>query len=214
MLASALASVVSHVARHTSWFKERLYQQLLHGEDADRLRAVSILADVGAESHLLRGLQSEDEKVSEMARRGLDHLWFHAAGRRAYAMMETAYAQAEEKKYAESIETLDRLLEDYPNYVEALNRRAAALWQVGEYSKSRRDCERALSINPNHYGAWQGLGVSQLQLGALEEACRSLEAALRIAPHDKIAQRCLKKVEDLLRASPRQKIPQLETDLL
>jgi len=216
-VATAAASLLSHVARRTEWFKNRLYEQLVTGNEDERLRAASVLADVGAEDYLLRGLRSSDKGVSEMARRGLDHLWFHAAGSRALKMMETAYAQAEEKKFAESINVLDQILERYPNYAEALNRRAAALWQVGEYEKSRRDCERALEINPNHYGAWQGLGVSHLQLGDLSEACRSLRTALRIAPHDQIAQRCLKKVEELIRtipAVPGQPRPPHEADLL
>lgn len=215
MTAVALAYVLSHTARRTEWFKDRLYQQLLTGDDDTRLRAVSILADVGGETQLLQGLKSRDEKISEMARRGLDHLWFNAAGRRALAQMEVAYALAEEKKFAESIEVLNGILDRYPDYAEALNRRAASLWQVGEYEKSLRDCERALAINPNHYGAWQGLGVSQLQLGNFADARRSLEIALKIAPNDKIAQRCLKKVEDFLGVLPGPASPPArEADLL
>jgi tetratricopeptide (TPR) repeat protein len=141
----------------------------------------------------------------------LDHLWFNAEGRTALRQMEEAYAMAEEKKFAESIVVLDRLLERYPNYVEALNRRAAAFWQVGEYERSRRDCERALALNPNHYGAWQGLGVSQLQLGDFREARRCLRTALQIAPNDKVAQRCLQKLEDFLRISPGQSSPEVMT---
>ncbi len=200
--AFALAYLLSHGIRQTAWFKERLYHQLLTGDEEARLRAVSILADVGAEAQLLQGLKSRDEKISDISRRGLDHLWFSAAGRRAFARMEKAYALAEEKKFAESIEILDQLLEQYPNYAEALNRRASALWQVGEYEKSRRDCERALAINPNHYGAWQGLGVSQLQLGDFASARRALLSALEIAPNDRVTQRCLQKIDDFLRELP------------
>lgn len=213
-VALSAAYVLSHGARRTEWFKDRMYQQLLTGDEDQRLRAVSVLADVGAESHLLRGLRSEDEGVSEMARRGLDHLWFHAAGRDAYERMETAYSLAEDRKYAESMKVLDQLLSRYPDYVEALNRRAAAAWQLGDYEKSRQDCERALKLNPNHYGAWQGLGVAQLQIGDLAAASRSLRTALRISPNDKVAQRCLKKVEDLMRKMPGQSAPPREADLL
>jgi len=208
----AAAYALLHLVRHSQWFKERLYHELVSGNEQTRLRAASILASVGGEDQLLRGLQSTDEQVSEMARRGLDHLWFHAAGNHAYQMMESAYALAEEKKFAESIAVLDNILARYPEYVEALNRRAAACWQLGDYEKSREDCERALSINPNHYGAWQGLGVAQLQTGDLAGASRSLRTALRISPNDRVAQRCLKKVEDLMRALPGHAAPQREAD--
>jgi len=202
--AFGLAFLLSHFARRTDWFKDRLYHQLLTGNEDERLRAVSVLADVGAEAQLLQGLKVRDEEISEMARRGLDHLWFSAAGRGAYALMESAYALAEEQQFTESIVLLDRLLAQYPNYAEGLNRRAAAFWQLGEYEKSRRDCERALVLNPNHYGAWQGLGVSQLQLGDYSGAWQSLQNALAISPNDKVAQRCLKKLEELLRGQPSQ----------
>jgi len=202
-----------HVARRTSWFKERVYHELLSGTEDQRLRAASILADVGGESQLLRGLKSPDATISDMARRGLDHLWFSAAGNKAYEQMEKAYALAEEKKFAASVTILDQILERYPNYVEALNRRAASLWQLGEYEKSRTDCENALALNPNHYGAWEGLGVSQLQLGDLEGACRSLRTALSIFPNDSIARRCLKKIDDLQHGR-RTSTPKLDSDLL
>ncbi len=200
--AFVLAFAIAQGVRRTTWFKDRLYHELLTGTEDQRLRAASILADVGAEAQLLQGLKSRDEKVSEMARRGLDHLWFSAAGRRAYARMEEAYALAEDKKFDEAVEILDGVLAEHPKYAEALNRRAAALWQLGEYEKARRDCEQALALNPNHYGAWQGLGVSQLQLGDFAGARRSLESALEIAPNDPVSRRCLKKVDDFLREIP------------
>jgi tetratricopeptide (TPR) repeat protein len=208
----AVAFGLLHLGRHTDWFKEKVYRQLISGDESSRLQAASVLAMVGAEAQLLRGLKSTDEKVSEMARRGLDHLWFHAAGKSAYQMLESAYALSEDKKFAESVEVLDRILVRYPDYAEALNRRAAASWQLGNYEKSRQDCERALAINPNHYGAWQGLGIAQLQTGDVAGACQSLRMALRISPNDRVARRCLKKVEELMRVLPGHIIPRREAD--
>jgi Tetratricopeptide repeat len=208
----AVAFVLLHVVRRTEWFKEKVYQQLVSGDESKRLQAASVLAMVGGEEQLLRGLKSTDEGVSEMARRGLDHLWFHAAGDTAYQMLESAYALSEEKKFAESVEVLDRLLVRFPRYAEALNRRAASLWQLGDYEKSREDCERALTINPHHYGAWQGLGIAQLQTGDLAGASQSLRMALRISPNDRVARRCLKKVEELMRMLPGHAAPPREAD--
>lgn len=209
-----VALLISQGAQQTAWFKDRLFRQLVTGTENQQLRAVSLLAEIGAETHLLKGLQAGNEQISEMARRGLDHLWFNAAGKRAYALMEQAYDLTEKQEYAQALKILDLIVERYPSYAEAWNRRAAVLWQLGDYEKSRRDCERALSLNPNHYGAWQGLGVSQLQLGQLDEACRSLRSSLRIAPNDKVAQRCLKKCEDLMRKRPHNPSSQSPAELL
>jgi tetratricopeptide (TPR) repeat protein len=200
------------MVRRTDWFKEKVYQQLVSGDENRRLQAASILAMVGGEEQLLRGLKSTNEGVSDVSRRGLDHLWFHAAGDTAYQMLESAYALSEEKKFTESVEVLDRLLLRFPRYAEALNRRAAALWQLGDYERSREDCERALTVNPNHYGAWEGLGIAQLQTGDLAGASQSLRMALRISPNDRVARRCLKKVEDLMRMLPGHVVPPREAD--
>ena len=208
----AVAFVLLHMARRTEWFREKVYRELISADAKQRLQAASILSMVGGEEQLLRALKSPDEGVSETARRGLDHLWFHAAGDTAYRMLESAYALSEEQKFAESVEVLDRILERFPRYAEALNRRAAACWQLGQYQKSRDDCERALAINPNHYGAWQGLGIAQLQSGDLPAACQSLRMALRISPNDRVARRCLKKVEDLMRLVPGHLVPRREAD--
>jgi cytochrome c-type biogenesis protein CcmH/NrfG len=69
-----------------------------------------------------------------------------------------------------------------------------------------------LTINPNHYGAWQGLGIAQLQTGDLAAASQSLRMALRISPNDRVAQRCLKKVEELMRILPGHLVPPREAD--
>jgi tetratricopeptide (TPR) repeat protein len=214
LVAFCIAWVLFQGAQRTSWFKERLYRELLAGDESQKLRAVTLLADVGAEKQLLRALTAEDERVFEMARRGLDHLWFNSAGKAAFGLMEKAYHLAEEQRYSEAVAVLDTIVKRYPKYAEAWNRRAAALWQLGDYKASLNDCQRTLILNPNHYGAWQGLGVCQLQMGELDEACRSLRMALRIAPQDKVARRCLQKCEELMRRVPGQLAIPPPSDLL
>jgi len=200
-----IAFLLMHFGRRTTWFKERLYSQLLAGDADEKLRAASVLASLGGEPQLLRALKEEDPAVHDMARRGLEHLWFHAAGAEAYSMMETAYQAGEGVEAKSAVPLLDRLTRKYPGYAEGWNRRAAVLWKLGEYRQSMEACERALKLNPNHYGAWQGLGVCHLQLGDVTEACRALRAALAIAPHDEATQRSLQQCEQLLRTFPSDK---------
>jgi tetratricopeptide (TPR) repeat protein len=205
---------VSHIGQRTSWFKHHLYHRLVSGHATQQVQAASLLATLGGEKELLQALRSDDESVRQVARRALEHIWFSAAGREAYALMETAYAAAEEQRYPEALKLLDEIIARYPGYAEAWNRRGAVLWQLGEYEKSLRDCQRAIAINPNHYGAWQGLGVSHLQLGEVAQACDSLRTALKLDPHDQTAQRCLKRCEELLRKPQSSRRPVNPPDLL
>ena len=208
------AFLLMHFGRRTVWYKSRLYHQLLSGDADQRLHAASVLAQVGGEQQLLEALKSDEAEVHEMARRGLEHLWFHASGQEACDTLEAACQAAEAEDFKEALRILDRLTSKYPKYAEAWNRRAAVLWQLGQYRKSLADCERTLSLNPNHYGAWQGLGVCHLQLGDVAGACRSLRAALKIAPHDDATRRSLEKCEELLRTYPSISKPAKPTDLL
>jgi tetratricopeptide (TPR) repeat protein len=208
------AFATMHFGRRTTWYKDHLYQQLLTGDARQKLRAASVLAQVGGEAHLLEALKSDAPEIHTMARRALEHLWFSAAGNEAYELMDTAYQAAEKEQFIEALEVLDRVTDRYPNFAEGWNRRASVLWQLGRYKESMSDCERALALNPNHYGAWQGIGICHLQLGDVAEACRSLRCALKIAPHDETTRRSLQKCEELLRTYQPADRPSRSTQLL
>src|SRR6476660_8519238 len=105
-----------HFYQRTPWFKEQVYQRLLVGNPEQQLYAASVLAEVGGEAQLLRGLQANEPKVHEMARRGLDHMWFFAAGNAAYAKLEAANEAAEEHRCHEALFILNRLIADHPHY--------------------------------------------------------------------------------------------------
>lgn len=195
----SLGFLAVHFGRQTTWYKEQLYQQLLSGDADARLTAATKLALVGGEKQLLEALKADNPEVHSMAQRGLDHLWFTAAGRRAYRMIDEACEASERADFPAALRILDELTKEYPDFAEAWNRRGAVLWQTGQFLQSIKDCERALALNPNHYGALQGLGVCHLQLGDVAEACRVLRRSLEIAPHEESTRRSLFKCENFLR---------------
>jgi tetratricopeptide (TPR) repeat protein len=213
-VALCTAFLVTQWVRQTTWYKERLYHLLVTGDKQQKLRAASVLAEVSAEDQLLRALKDENITTHEMARRAVEHVWFFAAGREAYDLMQAAYHTEERGDYKEAMQILDQLVAKYPHYAEAWNRRASVLWQMGDFKKSMTDCERALRLNPNHYGALQGKGVCLLKLGELPEACKALRAALKISPHDKMTHESLKKCEEMLRTYPPQDKSVNRTDLI
>jgi len=137
-----------------------------------------------------------------VARKALEFMWFNAAGDKAYHLTEQAYRAAEEAEFQKALGLLNNLVEKYPTFAEAYNRRAAVYWEMGEYRKSIADSEQALKLNPNHYGAWQGIGVCRLKLGDVSEACRCLRAALKILPYDALTRQSLERCEELLREHP------------
>jgi tetratricopeptide (TPR) repeat protein len=188
-----------HSAQYSTWHKDRLYRQLLRGNPQEKLMAASALAHFGAEEQLLAGLKADIPEVRHLSREALECLWFREAGSRARQTLEDAFQASEKQDFKTALRILDRLVQKFPRYAEAWNRRASVYWQMGEYEKSIADCEKALALNPNHYGAWQGIGVCRVQLGDIAEACRCLRAALKISPFDETTRHCLEKCEELLR---------------
>jgi len=188
--------------QHSNWYKERLYHQLLCGNEHERLKAASALASVGGQEQLLTALKAETPEVRELARRALEYIWFTDAGHHAHQMIEEAFDAAEKEDFQTALALLDRLVREHPAFAEGWNRRASVYWKMGQFDKSIADCEKALALNPNHYGAWQGIGVCRVELGDIAEACRCLRAALKITPYDEPTRRCLQKCEELLRNLP------------
>ena len=189
-------------ARHSGWYKDRLYHRLLTGNPQQRLEATGGLAAYGGQKQLLAALKSDSDEIRELAGRGLNFIWFHASGEEAYKMVDAAYVASEKKEFPQALAIADRLVAQYPNFAEGWNRRGSIHWQMGAYEKSLADCAKALALNPDHYGAWQGAGVCQLELGDILAAVRSLRAALKIIPHDSATRASLQKCEDLLKQKP------------
>ncbi len=196
----SIGFVAMHYVRRSEWYKDRMYRELLQGDEDQRLHAATILALVGGERQLLEALRHDDPEVHSIARRGIEHLWLSAAGTGVFGEMERVDDAVEKKDFKEALRILDRVVARHPDFAEGWNRRGAVLWQSGEFARSIVDCQRALKLNPNHFPALQGLGICHLQLGEVDEAVRSLRQALKISPHDETTQRSLRRCEEFLRS--------------
>jgi len=199
LLVGCSSFLVFHFGQRTAWFKQYLYNRMLGGSESQRLRAASMLVQLGGQKQLIQALQLNEPGPREVAKKALEYLWFNAAGPEAFRLVEAAYRAAERDDLTNALSVLDGLVRKYPDFAEGWNQRASVFWRMGDYEKSIADSRRALALNPNHYGAWQGLGVCQLKLGEVAEACRSMRAAQRLLPHDEATKNALEQCEELLR---------------
>jgi tetratricopeptide (TPR) repeat protein len=190
------------IIHHSPWYRQQLLRKLYSKDPQQQLRAATTLAHLNCQKELLLVLRSDVNSARELGRRALEHIWFHQAGQDAYRRLQQAHDAIEKKEYQRALALLDRMIDQYPTYAEAWNRRGALYFELGDFEKSLADSERALALNPNHYGAMQGIGVCRLQLGDVADACRSLRAALKLLPHDEATRRSLEKCEELLRIFP------------
>lgn len=187
------------LGQYSGWNKERLYRKLLAGDRNEKLAAAFDLAWLGGQEQLLRALRSPSTAVREVAADSLWSLWFHAAGKEAFNLAQSASAAMARQKFPEALAILDWTIAQFPDFAEGWNRRAILHWQMGQYEESIADCKKVVTLNPNHFGAWQGMGLCQLYLGDAEGACQSFRAALKINPRDGGLRRMLRQCEELLR---------------
>jgi tetratricopeptide (TPR) repeat protein len=89
---------------------------------------------------------------------------------------------------------LNELVGTYPEYVEALDRRATLYFKLKRYDEALADIEQVLEMEPRHFGALAGRGVIYATQGKIGEAKQSLEEALAINPHMETVQEALKQL--------------------
>jgi tetratricopeptide (TPR) repeat protein len=77
---------------------------------------------------------------------------------------------------------LDGLVGRAPDWAEAWNKRATALYLLGEHERSLADIERALALEPRHFGALAGLGLIRMAKGEDRAALAAWRRALALNP--------------------------------
>ncbi len=96
------------------------------------------------------------------------------------ALLNTAIILADyRQREAEAIPVLDRLLELYPDHIEARASRGVYLARLGRLAEARRDCEQTLAAEPTASRKYQMAGL-QAQLARHEPAGPARSQALRL----------------------------------
>lgn len=78
---------------------------------------------------------------------------------------------------------LDSLIEDFPDWAEAWNKRATLSFIERKDGASIEDIKRTLELEPRHFGAIIGFAQICLRHGRTQEAKAAFETALTLNPH-------------------------------
>ena len=78
---------------------------------------------------------------------------------------------------------LSQLVETYPTFAEAWNRRASLYYVLKRYDAAMIDIDKALELEPRNFGAWVGKGMILHAQNKSDEALAALKEALAINPH-------------------------------
>lgn len=84
---------------------------------------------------------------------------------------------------ADAMLVFTQLVESYPNYAEAWNKRATLNYLIGEQEASELDIQRTLELEPRHFGALSGLGLVYMRRNELSKAKKAFEDLIAVHPN-------------------------------
>jgi tetratricopeptide (TPR) repeat protein len=99
----------------------------------------------------------------------------------------------------QSIEIFSDLIELDPNWAEAWNKRATALYLIGDYEGSQKDIDRVLELENRHFGALAGQGLVNIKLENYEKAIESYKRAQEIYPAMQSPKIMIEQIEQLIK---------------
>lgn len=100
---------------------------------------------------------------------------------------------------AESIKVFSNLIDLDPSWAEAWNKRATALYLIGDYEGSQKDIDKVLELEDRHFGALAGQGLVNIKLENYEKAIESYERAQEIYPAMQSPKIMIEQIEQLIK---------------
>lgn len=108
--------------------------------------------------------------------------WLHPDDPDLNALMQRVILMRGIGQNSASLELLDEIIRDHPDYAEAWNQRATLHYLNSDFDASLADIAQTLVLEPRHFGALSGRVLIHLARGEREEALRDMTAALAIHP--------------------------------
>jgi tetratricopeptide (TPR) repeat protein len=127
-------------------------------------------------------LAPNEIKANEITRQIWSY-WFSPSDSKLATRMSVASNLLGEGNVVESLEELDGIVAEYPDYAEGWNQRATVNYMLDRLDDSLADIEKVLAIEPRHFGALSGRVLIYLKQGKHPEALRAMIAALAVHPY-------------------------------
>lgn len=132
---------------------------------------------------LLATLRGHDARERDRATAELWERWYDEKGTHARRWLEHGTTLLSVDRVGDALSVLERLVANHPDFAEAHNKKATALFRLRRHAEARDACHETLRLNPTHFGAWHGLGLCEMELGHYRAAERAFGCALEIQPH-------------------------------
>jgi tetratricopeptide (TPR) repeat protein len=124
----------------------------------------------------------KDEREGEAAVAEIWKLWLQSGRPELDESMERAAKLIDHGLGALALPLLDDIVGRAPHWAEGWNKRATALYLIGEHDRSLADIERVLALEPRHFGALAGIGLIRVSRGEHRAALAAYRRALAVNP--------------------------------
>ena len=153
---------------------------------------------------LFKQLQTKEPETALNIEKKILKIWstHPSEGRKGYRlsdMLAKGELMMVKKNLNEAIQIFSLIISVDPNWAEAWNKRATALYLSGKYEDSINDIKKVLQLEPRHFGAISGLGLNQIELKNYRKALKSFKKALKIYPTMQSAKKMVSFLNDLIK---------------
>lgn len=163
-----------------------LLRLLEEGGSEQRRNALLALADKGdfnTVPPVAAMLHDRDMVARELAEKALWSIWSRSGDVEADELLRMGSMLLANGQLARAVAVFDAVIQRNPGFAEGYNKRATALYHLGEYRKSLDDIDETLKLNPYHFGALSGAGLCMIGLERLDSAIIYFDRALKINPN-------------------------------
>ena len=160
----------------------RLLKQLESGVPMDQQIAAQRLIEMRAEKALVTALRSKNPIAAQLATSGLWECWLNEQGPEARKVMDAGIARMEQGELEDALEIFVRLCRQHPDWAEAHNKRATALYLLGNARQSYKACQLVVELKPDHFGAWNGMALCAAQMEKWRAALNAAQRGLALQP--------------------------------
>ena len=125
---------------------------------------------------------TKDESDGDAAVAEIWTLWQRSGTPELDVLMERVAALIGQGLLPVALPLLDDLVARAPEWAEAWNKRATALYLAGEHDRSLADIDRVLALEPRHFGALAGMALIRMARGEYRQALAAFRRALAVNP--------------------------------
>lgn len=143
--------------------------------------------------------QTADIQVIRSTENRIWEIWLQHSNSDVEDLMQMGTERMNSRLYSEALLIFSRIIENFPDYAEAWNKRATLYYIAGNHDASIADIEKVLALEPRHFGALSGLGLVYIQREELGKAKQAFEDLIAVHPNSPNARQNLQSVNDSLR---------------